>query len=55
MNGKKAAIIVVSIVIVVVILIFIAFKTFFATYEPKNSVDELSFGLTEEVKKTHLS
>lgn len=48
MSGKKAAITVVSIIVIAVILIVIAFQVFFASYEPKKSINEQSFELSEE-------
>ncbi len=56
MSGKKAAITVVSILVIAVILIVIAFQVFFATYEPKKSINEQSFDfeLIEEKSATDL-
>lgn len=54
MSGKKAAISLVSFVLVAVILIVIAFQVFFATYEPKKTIDEQSYKFIEENNVTDL-
>lgn len=47
MSGKKAAISLVSFMVVAIILIVIAFQVFFATYEPKKTINEQSYELIE--------
>ncbi|SOC41970.1 hypothetical protein [Ureibacillus acetophenoni] len=54
MNGKKAAITVVSILVIAIILILIAFQVFFATYEPKKTMNEQSFEHVDEIMTTDL-
>ena len=43
MNGKKAAITLIGIILLVSLLVVIAIKVFFATYEPKQVEDTVTF------------